>query len=539
MPYKDFWTEVQQGRANDGEDYAEALVLLRCAIDLDLFAQTFFPHYCKHAFNDFHGDYFVEVEFAERKVRRSRGAPRGYAKSTLAALIKPIHDVCYGLEKFIVIFSNNQPNANAKLKDIRNEILNNAALVATYRLSFTRSSPGATEYVVACGDHKTMFKAVGKGVQVRGIRFNEARPSKLVFDDVEHSTEVLSEELRAKDEAWFFEDCCRCGDENTNIEFIGTVLHDDSLLKKLLANPSYRSALYKAIISWSEREDLWQEWQGIYTNLDDQNRLANAADFYEKNKAEMLRGTKVLWPEKEPYVSLMKERIEMGHRSFMKEKQNEPMGDSSKIFEKFHYYKETPEGLFMETTGKVTPWDAVTRMCFGVIDPATGKRTKKNSLGDFACIAIGYKDPVGRLLVHKDWTRRDPPTKYIKQIFDYQSEYGFTKFGVETNLYRELLVPNIVSERERIAQETGKVIKIGFYEIEQTANKIERITAIEPKVTHGWIVFNRNLSAEFMNQMKGFPGTHDDCPDALEMLYNLVNNRYKVSAVSVSAMGAR
>jgi predicted phage terminase large subunit-like protein len=528
-------------RAQDehGSAAATELLVLRCAFDLELFAKRFFPHYCRHAFNPFHEQYFAEVQVGERKVRRSRGAPRGYAKSTLAALIKPIHDVCYGLEKFIVIFSNNQPNSNSKLKDIRSEILSNRRLVDTYGIGFPRKAVGETEYIVHCGDHQTMFKAVGKGVQVRGIRFGESRPSKLIFDDVEHSEEVLNEALRQKDENWFFEDCCRCGDENTNIEFIGTVLHPESLLVKLLNNPSYQSKLYRAVISWSEREDLWNDWKKIYTHLEDSERKEKAQAFYEANKEEMLKGTKVLWPEKEPYVDLMKERIEMGDRSFQKEKQNDPQGDSSKVFEHFHFYREEKEGVVIESTGKLIPWDQIKKLCYGAIDPATGKRGAKNPLGDFACLLIGYKDPFGRLLVHKDWTKREPPTKYIKQIFDYQLEYGLEKMGVETNLYKELLLPNIVAERERIQRETGKLIKIGFYEIDQTANKIERITAIEPKVTHGWILFNRGLSQEFMSQMRHFPGTHDDCPDTVEMLWNMVNNRYKASAVSVNAMGGR
>jgi hypothetical protein len=51
---------------------------------------------------------------------------------------------------------------------------------------------------------------------------------------------------------------------------------------------------------------------------------------------------------------------------------------------------------------------------------------------------------------------------------------------------------------------------------------------MEPKVEHGWCVFNRNLSQEFFDQMYEFPkGDHDDGPDCLEILYGLVHGRYK------------
>jgi len=160
-------------------------------------------------------------------------------------------------------------------------------------------------------------------------------------------------------------------------------------------------------------------------------------------------------------------------------------------------------------------------------------------MGEFTCLLSGYKEPRGRLLVHRDWTKREPPTKYIKQIFAEHEFFKYQKFGVEENLCRELLIPNLKDERARIAEATKKIVKLAFYEIDQSKNKIERITAIEPKVTHGWVLFNRSLSQEFIGQLLNFPGQHDDGPDALEMLWNLVHNRYKVSEISLNPMAGR
>lgn len=528
---------MKKYREANEEEIARELIRLRCAFDLESFARIFFPHYCRLNFNSFHRDYFKEVTFGERKIRRSRGAPRGYAKSTLAALIKPIHDVCYGLEKFTVIVSNTQSQANNKLKDIRTEILTNSRLTDIYGLNFPRRNPGESTYVIASNTHKTMFQAVGAGAEIRGIRFGEARPSKIICDDVEHSEEVLNEDIRRKYEEWYFDVICKIGDENTNIEFIGTILHEQSLLSKLLKNPGYQSKIYRAVISWSEREDLWTQWRDIYTNLDDESRKSKADSFYGEHETELLKGVQVLWPEKEPYIELMKELIEQGRRSFMKEKQNQPIGDDSKVFDKIHWYKETSEGIVIESSGSLIPYSHLRHSAYGVLDPATGKR-RSNSLGDFSCILTGYKDPKGRVLVHQDWTKREPPTKYIKQIFLNHEEYDYQKFGVEENLYRELLLPNLVDERTRQDAIKKHLTKLAFYEIIQTKNKIERITAIEPKVTHGWILFNRSLSQEFMNQVLNFPGQHNDGPDALEMLYNLIYNRYRPSPISLNILGS-
>ncbi len=523
------------------EDYRTHLRKLRGAYDLEFYAESYFPHYCLFPFNPFHRAFFSKVQFGERAQRRAWAAPRGAAKSTHAALIKPIHDVCYGLEEFIILISNRSDLAAAKLKDIRNEVLTNLDLQRDFGIHFPRKNPGESHFILHTDDHSTLFMAFGRGSQIRGVRHGAARPSKIIVDDSEHSEEVYNEEIRQKTEHWFFEDVGKVGDTQTNIEFVGTVLHRESLLKKLLKNPAYDGETFKSVISWSTEPELWAKWQELYINLDDPNRMANAQAFYKANEEAMLRGTEVLWPEKEPYEYLMRELIEIGRRSFFKEKQNDPIGSDEKVFHTIHWYKEVDTGLHILNTGVIIPWDRLKHNAFGVIDPATGKnKAGKGKLGDFAVIATGFTDDKKRLFVHKDWTKRATPSVYIKEIFEHHEKWTYNKFGVETNLYRELLLPNIMDEKKRREAEKKTLIKLPFYDIEQTENKTERITRLEPKMSHGYILLNVALSDEFKNQVEDFPkADHDDCPDALEMLWGLCNNRYQAAGTSLNAMGGR
>lgn len=534
-------------KESNDEKSARLLWKARLATDIELYASYYFPHYCGYAFNEFHGDQFNAFAFMEKAIRRARAAPRGYAKSTLTALIKPIHDVCYGTEDFIVIISNTQSQADDKLKDIRTEVLTNERLAADYGVSFPRKNIGETKFVVHAGNHRCLFQSFGSGVEIRGLRFGAKRPTKIILDDAEHSEEVHNEALRKKFEDWFHQVVGYLGSNDTNIEVIGTLLHKESLLNKLLVNPSYDSKKYRAVISWSERQDLWDQWTQIYTNLDNPNRMAESDLFYRQNQEQMLKGTKVLWPEKEPYIYLMKEMIEKGKRAFMKEKQNEPTSSEQSLFEKFHFYRETPDGILIESSGVTVPWERFRNEkgqyfnAYGALDPSTGQvKAKAGKLGDFSCILTGLHDSQKRLLVHSDWTKRAAPTKYIAQVFEHHEEYNYQKFGVETNLYRNLLLPNMVQERKEREKVSKKIIQLPFYDIENVDNKEKRIYTLEPKVTHGWILFNRALSQEFMGQLEAYPIVdHDDGPDTLEMLWGLVNNRYKASSVSVDAMGAR
>lgn len=538
-----YWNALREISPSD----AKEVLIYRCQFDLETFAVVFFPHLCKHPFNPFHYDYFNSIHYGERRVRRARGAPRGYAKSVLIALIRPIHDLCYGYEKFILLFSNTEELAIDKVKDIRTELSDNELLLEYFPMRFETSKPGATEFTVFSGDNKCTYAAFGAKKEVRGKRKGEARPSKIICDDFEDSEEVDNESLRVKYEKRFFEVISFLGDENTNIEFIGTVLHKKSLLSLILKNPAYEGKLYKAVIQFASNTELWDQWEKIYCNLESSNREEEALAFFEANKPAMLEGTEVLWPEKEPYYRLKIEIVERGWRSFQKEKQNNPIQSDEAVFTKFHWYKETKDGLLLEEPEILVPWGEIKNSAVGALDPATGStKAKTGKKGDYAALVTGYNRK-GRLFVHHAWCERKPPTSYIAEIFEHHLRFKYSKFAVEVNLYRGLLLPNIVAERKRREQVANAnrgtndaeiEIRLPFYEVENTENKRERITALEPKVSHGFIVFNRALqNTPFIDMIEQFPfADNDDGPDALEMLWKLANNFYKPSALSINAM---
>lgn len=530
--YLQLWQDTKTKQAKDD------LLWMRCAVDERFFSETFFPHYCKREFNEFHEYVFSQYSFGEREVRRADAAPRGSAKSTIKVLIRPLHDVCYGLEKFILILSSTTPMANQKLKDIRHEVFSNGALAGFYGLHFKTKKPGTSEFTIHSRESRTHFAARGKGAQIRGIRVHEDRPSKIICDDVEKPEEVDSEEQRQKTEDWYFKDLVEAGDTGTNIEFVGTILHEQSLLSKLLINPGYKGRKFQAIVSWSNRRDLWDKWEALYQDLDDPLREITARNYFDQRRADMLAGTKVLWPEKESYYDHMVTIQESGLANFMQERQNDPQGSGSKLFQSFHWFREVAEGLKVEATGKIVPWSEL--QAIGSIDPATGQ-AKAKALGDYSVIPTGYKSLSGKLYVFHDYTKRVGPSVFIKEMFELQERFKYDHFVVETNLYRDLLMENIIAEKKRREEERKSKVEITFYECENRENKRERIFRLEPKIKHGHILFNKTLSHPFMQMFKDFPnGDNDDAPDALEMLWNLANNRYKPGQVRrLVAMGGR
>lgn len=535
----DFLNFLNDLKNNGHEEEARYALISRCEEDLELFALTYFPHYCQDDFSEFHHSYFHDRVAPQRGRREVVIAPRGAAKSTTCTLIAPIHDLCYGREKYILIISNTEAQALTRVKNIRYELLENRELISDFGPFFETKRVADTKYVAKNNlGHTTAFHAIGTGTEIRGVSHREARPSKIIADDLEHSERVEKEVHRKKDSDYFFQVVSKLGDPKTNIEAVGTVLHPESLLQTLRQNPVYTSKFYQSVQSWSERQDLWDKWVEMFMNIEDTDRIVNAKLFFEQNQAEMLRGTKVLWPQREPYDYLMREMLEIGKHAFWKEKQNEPRGSEDTVFDRLHYYREEEDGFRLEDSGKLVPFKEMEEFCYGAIDPATGQTKPKAGAGpDFTAIGVGYFHPKGRLFVHHVFMKVVPPTRFIRETFDLHSRFNFQKFAIETNLYRNLLSNNFVRERKEREQEAKKKLHLPFYDVENTAPKLQRIYGLEPKISHGWIVFNRSLPVEYVKQFEYFPNAdHDDGPDMTEMLWNLCRGAYTPSPVSISGV---
>jgi predicted phage terminase large subunit-like protein len=97
-----------------------------------------------------------------------------------------------------------------------------------------------------------------------------------------------------------------------------------------------------------------------------------------------------------------------------------------------------------------------------------------------------------------------------------------------------------MDEQKRWREKLKKEIRMPLYEAETVENKERRIHTLEPKITYGWILFNRALPINVMRQLQAFPhDSHDDFPDCLELLWSLINNRFKAMSLAINSMGGR
>ena len=488
------------------------------AIDMEFFGRAYFPHYFSRPSPEFHrelddiwqqgvlkGEYPItpaRVKKISRMpgVKRAVAAPRGHAKSTTLTFKGTMHSIVYQYKHYPIIISDSSDQAEGFLENIRVEFEENEAI----REDFGNLVGKVWRSNVLVTSTNIKIEAIGSGKKIRGRKHRNWRPDLLVLDDIENDENVRTPEQRRKLESWFFKAVSKAGDDYTDIIYIGTLLHYDSLLAKTLNNPGYKAIKYKAVISFADEEDLWKEWEEIFTDLSNENNEADALAFFERNRKRMLKGTEVLWEEKLSYYDLMVMKVTEGEASFNSEEQNEPINPEDCTFnsEWFEYYNEA------EIDFKSRDY-----LFFGFVDPSLGK-TKKS---DFSAIITLAKHRVsGYMYVMDADIERRHPDKIITDILEKERmlrrDYGrgYKKFGAETVQFQWFL-------KEELAKASARAgLYLPIEEVPQTTDKMMRIQTMQPDVKNHYIKFNKRHK-RLLEQMEHFPmGAHDDGPDALE-----------------------
>ena len=488
------------------------------AIDMEFFGRAYFPHYFSKPSPEFHRELDAiwqqgvlkgryPLTAADTKMisrlpgtRRAVAAPRGHAKSTNLTFKGTMHSTLYGYKHYPIIISDSSEQAEGFLDNIRVEFEENTAILEDFGVlagSVWRSNVLLTKTNIK-------IEAIGSGKKIRGRKHRNWRPDLIILDDVENDENVRTPEQRKKLKDWFDKAVSKCGDDYTDIIYIGTLLHYDSLLAKTLTNPAYRSIKYKAVIQFSQADDLWQQWETNFTDLSNDDRESEALAFFQAHKTAMLEGTQVLWEEKLSYYDLMVMRVSEGEASFNSEEQNEPINPDDCLFmeEWFDYYNEA------EVNFGDPAFDF-----FGFIDPSLGK-TKRSDFSAIVTLAK-HKGSGYMYVVDADIERRHPDRiiadvlakeRWLRASFGH----GYRKLGAETNQFQWFL-------KEELAKASAKAgLYLPIEEVQQTSDKVMRVQTLQPDVKNKYIKFNRRHK-RLLEQLTQFPmGAHDDGPDALE-----------------------
>lgn len=460
--------------------------------------QFFFPNHFRTKTPVFHLELLNAVyEFNKVAV----ASPRRSAKSTLLLFLFPFHQIMFRKSRFIVIISNTFKKASMHLDTIKKELMDNQKLKEFHpKITMPRDAEGDTIFRHANGfETLVLCKGVDQIGSLRGVKFGAYRPDLILGDDMEDDSLVRNPDLRLKLQEDFDSVLTPIGgDLNTRHVYVGTILHDDCQLAKLVSRehyPEYLKLFYKAHLNpdTPEETSLWPEnW---------------TVDFLRQLRKD------------KPNV-------------YAKEYQNDPVAGSNTRFQRsdFRYWKiEGNRVCLMAPGGNVETSYALTD-CRAAISCDLAWKEKRDS--DSSVIMPGLLTPASDILIETYINKKAMrPDELAEQLFLMVDRLeAMTKSSVPVGFEKSML-ENV--SQWLLKREMRKRNK--FLTVKQLAWDNDKNTRIETRLQPRYsqhVIYHKTGMGDLEHQLERFPfGAHDDLIDAEQGLVQLLQFPKEASAI--------
>lgn len=465
------------------------------------FVETYFPHYVRyHSRSQLHDYLFSRLPAIVASADAESdaiAAPRGEAKSTLVSQLFTLWCIIRELKKYPVIIMDSIDQAYPMLEAIKAELEYNPRLKNDYPDICGQGRTWQMGTIVTRNNIKVTV--AGSGKKLRGLRHGPYRPDLVVLDDIENDEMVRNPEQREKLHNWLKKTVMPLGEAGgkTDIVYIGTILHYDSVLSRTLNNAMWRTARFKAILQMPANMKLWDEWETLIHN----KQIDEAERFYHENEPLMLEGSIVSWAAR-PLLTLMKIRARDGHDTFDSEYQNDPVSGEDAIF----------AGCITCWSNHLSDW-----IFYGACDPSLGKQNKTRDPS--AILVGGFNRMTGILDVVEADIKRRLPDRIISDVIDYQREYGCLTWAFESIAFQEFLRTELVKRSAILG------VPVPAIPVIPNSDKALRIESLQPHMANGLIRLHATQHT-LIDQLRHYPkADHDDGPDALHMLWSLAVSR--------------
>lgn len=419
-------------------------------------------------------------------------APRGFAKSTAITHVYLLSALLFREREFALIVSDTEGQAVMFLQDIKNEILNNEAVVELFKP--LRDVDGKvvllkdteTDIIVQFEDgHKFRIVCRGANQRVRGLKWGHKRPDLIICDDLENDEIVLNKDRRAKFKRWFNGALLPCRSDNGIVRVVGTILHMDSMLENLMPNRQLANIRrQKEIII----EPL-KEWTKV--------KLAWLSARYRAHSADYEH---LLWPEKKNVDELRSIRqgyIQQGiPEVYAQEYLNVPLDDSFTYFRRQDFKALNPE----QKGDGLVKW-------YCTVDFAVSEEQR----ADYTVFLIAAVDAWGHLQVRQVIRERMDARDVVDLMLRLQHFYKFEWLGVEEGVIKKSIWP-FLQEQIRSMD-----IYPNFYMLKPHTDKETRARAIQGRMRAGTCLFDKDADwyQDFEDELVRFPrDKHDDQVDA-------------------------
>lgn len=406
-------------------------------------------------------------------------APRGHAKSTAITHAYILSMMLFRVRAFCLLVSDTEGQAIEFLGDIKAELEGNSSLRETFKIKRVIKST-ETNVIVLCQDgHQFRIVAKGSEQKVRGLKWRGKRPDLIVGDDLENDEIVMNPERREKFRNWFMKALIPCGSDTCLVRVVGTILHLDSMLQRLLEDNTWKHLFYEAENGQFEGI-LWPE----------QFPKERLVDIYESYKAQ-----------NDP-------------EGYAQEYRNKPVAIENAFFNADYFFD-----VERDPQSKVRKLPNLEY--YAAADFAISEKEK----ADYTVIIVGGMCSEGKLYVVDLKKFRGDSEEIIRELISTQKMYNPNIFTFETEKIDKALYPFL--EREMLR--TGVYLNIERMTPMKTS-KTARARSIQAMHKAGAVRYDKEASwyPGFENELlmvadSGPRGKHDDMFDAFAYLGLTIN----------------
>ena len=397
-------------------------------------------------------------------------APRGSAKSTCVTFAYVLAQVLFEQDEHVLILSANEELACGFLNEIKielqeNEFIQQHPLFAIKRFIKDRE----TEIIV---EKKTGFRfriiVKGAGQRMRGIKWERKRPSLVVADDLEDEEIVSSELQREKFRNWFFgvvKPIVRYGGK---IRVVGTVMHMDSLLMRLMPSFKDPDTVIEPLKVYSKRT---RNWYSVLFRAHDETF------------------DHLLWPQMYPKERLQNIRADYSDQGMLdiygQEYLNNPIDQTTAYFRKDDFIAMTDE-------------DYQKRKVYYASGDLAISNTKRSA---FTALGVGGIDAEGYLHLVDVRRGRWDSLEISDEIFSIANRYEVDTFRMESENIQRSIGPFLYKRMH------DEQTYINIDAKAPTKDKLARAQSIRARMRAGKVKFDKRADwyPDFEEELLHFP----------------------------------
>jgi len=418
-------------------------------------------------------------------------APRGHAKSTAITLSYTLAAVLFRQRKFVVLVSDSEYQASMFLGQIKVALQENESIINLFHIK--RNEKGIVEFdketetdiIVSTEDgHKFRIIAKGSEQKLRGLLWNGQRPDLMVLDDMESDEQVMNKDRRDKFKRWFYGALMPALSEHGIIRYVGTILHQDSMLENLMPKDS---GPYTVI---DELKTYQTKYAGLWRSV---KYRAHNEDF-----------SQILWSDRWSKETLKETKEDYYSRGlpeqYSQEYLNIPVDPTTAFFRRGDFIPEQIEDKKKSLNYYIAG------------DFAISERER----ADYTVFIVGGMDENGVLHIRNIIRGRMDGEEIITTLLGLQKVYQPLAFGIEEMQVSKALGPYL--RRAMIEQNVFPTIELMK---PARQDKLTRAQSIRARMRAGGVKFDK--SADWYTTLEDeclvFPrGKHDDQVDSLAYL---------------------